>query len=126
MCLPTQFSAGLRIKQDFLNGLLLSSKNHLLALVLPRLQIGLAGVLAHVLLASLDGRKLLTLDLTSLLNRLGQVALPLDATDFGHVGVSLDEGLVIFQLAALASALDSTTVRGIGTPEANITIVRSR
>jgi hypothetical protein len=83
-------------------------------------------VLAHILLASLNSTKFLTLDLTSLLNRLGQVALPLDATDFGHVGVSLDKCLVVFELGTLTSTLDTAAVGGLGTPETNITIVRPR
>ena len=106
--------------------LLFVCKNHLRAFILPRLQVGLASVLAHILFASLDGRKLLTLDLTSLLNRLGKVTLAFDAANLGHVRVSLDESLVVLQFGSLACALDSTAVRGLGTPETNIAIVRSR
>ena len=101
-------------------------KNHLRAFILSLFQIGLASVLAHVLLASLDGSKLFSLDLTSLLNRLGQVTLSLDATNFRHMRVSLNESLVVLQLGSLTCALDSTAVRGLSTPETNIAIVRSR
>lgn len=54
------------------------------------------------------------------------MTLALDAANVGHVGVSFDQGLVILQLGALAGTLDSTAVGRIGTPETNVTVVRSR
>lgn len=105
--------------------LLLAGKDHLLTFALSSLQVCLSGVLPHVFLAPLDSAKLLTLDLTSLLNRLGEMALAFDAANFGHMSVSLDQCLVVLQLRSLTSALNSTTIGGVGTPQANVAIVRS-
>lgn len=51
------------------------------------------------------------------------MTLAFDAANFGHVGVSFDQGLVILQLGTLAGTLDSTAVGCIGAPETNVTVV---
>ena len=54
------------------------------------------------------------------------MTLALDSSDLGHVRVSVNQSLVVLQLGPLASTLDSTAVGGIGTPESDVAIVRSR
>lgn len=76
-------------------GLLLFAQDHLLALAASLRQCILLRVLANVLLASLDRHELLPLDLPSLHDRLGHVALALDPADLGHVRVPLDQCLIV-------------------------------
>lgn len=90
--------------------LLFIRQNHLLALVSLARQSTLLSVFPNVVLTPFDGRQLFTLDLRSLLNGLRHVALSFDPSDLRHMRVSVDEGLVVLQLRALSSTLDSAAV----------------
>ena len=72
------------------SGLLLFAQDHLLALAASLGECILLRVLANVLVPSLEGHEFLPLDLASLHDRLGHVALALDSADLGHVRVPLD------------------------------------
>jgi hypothetical protein len=80
-------------------------------------------MLANILLAPLDSRKLFILDLTSLLNGPWHVTLALDPFNLRHMRIPLDKSLIVLQLRPLAGTLDSTAVRGIGTPQSNVSII---
>lgn len=103
--------------------LLLLGQDHLLALALSLGQVLLLGVLAHVLLASLDRHQLLPLDLARLLDRLRHVTLASDSADFRHVRVSLDQGLVVLELGPLTSALYTAAVGCVCAPKSDVAIV---
>lgn len=105
------------------NALLLLRQDHLLTLVLLLRQSSLLSVLPNIVFTSLNRRQLISLDLSSLLNSLRHMALAFDSPDLGHVGVSVDQGLVVLQLRALTSALDSAAVGSVGTPKSDVAIV---
>ena len=86
----------------------------------------LLGVPPDVILTTLNRRQFFSLNLRCLLNSLRHMTLALDSSDLGHVRVSVNQSLVVLQLGPLASTLDSTAVGGIGTPESDVAIVRSR
>lgn len=77
-------------------------------------------------MTTLNRRQFFSLDLRRLLDGLRHMTLALDSSDFGHVRVPINQSLVVFQLGPLTSTLDSTAVGGIGTPESDVAIVRSR
>lgn len=79
-----------------------------------------------VILTALNRRQFFSLDLRRLLDGLRHMTLALDSSDLGHVRVSINQSLVVLQLGPLTSTLDSTAVGGIGTPESDVAIVRSR
>lgn len=86
----------------------------------------LLSVSPNVILTPLDGSQFFPLDLRRLLNGLRHMTLALDSPDLRHMRVSVDQGLVVLQLRALASTLDPAAIRSISTPETNIAIVRAR
>lgn len=85
----------------------------------------LLSVSPNVILTPLDGSQFFPLDLRRLLNGLRHMTLALDSPDLRHMRVSVDQGLVVLQLRALASTLDPAAIRSISTPETNIAIVRA-
>lgn len=101
--------------------LLQLGQDGLLSLRLALLEL-LDGVFPLVLLPPLDGRKLLALDLGRLLDHLGQVSVAGDTLDLGHVGISLDQGFVVLERLSLLGRLDAAALRGIGTPQADVTL----
>lgn len=105
--------------------LFLVGQDHLLTLAASLRQSILLGMLPHVLLASLKSIDLLSLDLTSLLDGSRHMTLASDSLDLGHVRVSLDQSLVVLELRALTGTLDSTAIRRIGTPQADVAVVRA-
>jgi hypothetical protein len=70
------------------------TQHHLLSLALPRHR-PLLAVLSHILFLALDRFDFLALDLASLLDCLGQVTMPFDASNLWHVCISSDESLII-------------------------------
>lgn len=108
---------------ECLNTLLLLRQDHLLTLMLLLRQSSLLSVLPNIVFTSLNRRQLISLDLSSLLNSLRHMALAFDSPNLGHVRVPVDQGLVILQLRALTSALDSAAVGSIGTPKSDVAIV---
>lgn len=105
------------------NTLLLLRQDHLFTLVLLLRQSSLLSVLPNIVFTSLNRRQFISLDLSSLLNSLRHMALAFDSPDLGHVRVSVDQGLVVLQLRALTSALDSAAVGSVGTPKSDVAIV---
>lgn len=97
-------------------GLLLFAQDHFLALTASLGQRILLCVLADVLVAPLERHELLPLDLPSLHDWLGHMALALDSANLGHVRVALDQRLIVLELCALAAALDAAAVGGLGAP----------
>ena len=79
-------------------------------------------MLALVLLAPLDGRQLVALDLARLLDNLGHVAVAPYAFDLGEVRVTLCERLVVLESLSLPRRLDGASLRGVGAPEADVAL----
>ena len=67
-------------------------------------------MLSDVFLLALDGTKLVSLDVASLLDGLGHVSVSFDPLDLGHVGVASDQGLVVLYLLLLPGRLDAGSV----------------
>lgn len=128
--------------QIFPPELLLLRKNHLLSLVPPLLEL-LLRVLPLVLFAPLDGLQLLGLDLSRLLHDLGNVPVSPDAPDLGHVALNsisfvpplhmlsqagltetVRQGRVVLLGLSLPRRLDSFTLGCVGSPYANVAVVR--
>lgn len=51
------------------------------------------------------------------------MSVALDASDLGHVAVSLFDGFVVFELLALSGGFDAFAFGGVGAPEADVAIV---
>lgn len=79
-------------------------------------------MLALVLLAALDGRQLLALDLAGLLDHLGKVPVPPDAPDLGQVREALDQRVVVLKRLPLLGRLDAAALRRLGAPEADVAL----
>ena len=73
----------------------------------------------------LDSSKLFTLDLSRLLDLLWHVSVALDSSDLGHVRIPRFERLVILKCLAVARRFDVISMRGVGAPEPDISIVRA-
>jgi hypothetical protein len=101
---------------------LLRLQNHLFSLT-PPLGITPTAVLPLILLSAPDSLEFFALDLTRLLDLLGQMPVSVYPLDFRHVLVSLDKRCIVFQLLALSSALDTLTFGGASAPESNIAVV---
>lgn len=104
--------------------LLFSRQDHLLTLAATWHR-ALLAMLPDVLLSSLESGQFFSLDLASLLNGLRQMSVTSYTSDLRHVRVSLDQSLVVFKLLSLAGALDRAPVRGIGTPDSDVAVVRT-
>jgi len=101
--------------------LLLLGQNGLLPLALALLEL-LVRVLPLVLVAPLDGRQLLALDLARLLDDLGQVPVAPDALDLGHVRVPLHQGVVVLERLPLLGRLDPAPLRRVGAPQPDVAL----
>lgn len=117
---------GSRTKKDagFSNSipLLLPRQYHLFSLTPPLLKL-LPGVLAFILLLSLDALELVLLNLRRLLDHGGNVAMASDAANLGHVAVALDQGVVVLESLALAGGFDALALRGVGAPQPDVAVV---
>ena len=97
---------------DLIKASLFSSKDHLLPLS-PSWNLSLLTMLPFVFYPLLDGSKLLSLDLSSLLDLLRHMPVPLDPLDLRHMAVPLLERIVVLHTLSLSRRLDALPLRGI-------------
>ena len=78
---------------------------------------------SSVLFSALNGGQLLCLDCAGFLDDLGELPMPLDALELGHVLVPLAQHIIVFPLLTLPCSEDSAAVAGIGAPQTDVAVV---